>query len=165
MNPAWDYFWPALAAGLVIGAIAGSLAFRKARPRNSLLAGLALTLAAVAAWHWPLGAADRFATRVQAYSRIALDNWEMTQVQSQLGRRPLSRQLLLSGPADDFQRSELARIMSNVPGVGRATWSREDRAVPLIAEGAAAAFLGFLAGLLLAYLVRLHRRHNAQWNW
>ena len=27
------------------------------------------------------------------------------------------------------------------------------------------AVLGFLFGLLLAYLIELHRRYNAQWNW
>jgi hypothetical protein len=37
--------------------------------------------------------------------------------------------------------------------------------VPLIAEGAAVAVLGFLLGLLLAYLVELRRRYNAQYNW
>ena len=31
--------------------------------------------------------------------------------------------------------------------------------------GAGIALLGFLFGLLLAYLGELHRRHNAQWNW
>jgi hypothetical protein len=28
-----------------------------------------------------------------------------------------------------------------------------------------ASLLGFLLGLLLAYLVELRRRYNAQWNW
>jgi membrane associated rhomboid family serine protease len=37
--------------------------------------------------------------------------------------------------------------------------------MPLIAEGAAGAVLGFLFGLLLAYLVELRRRYNAQYNW
>ena len=36
---------------------------------------------------------------------------------------------------------------------------------PLIAEGTGASLLGFLIGLLLAYLVELRRRYNAQWNW
>jgi hypothetical protein len=74
--------------------------------------------------------------------------------------------VLLSGPADDFQRSELVRIIGEVPGVSTATWSANDGAgIPLIVEGAVVAILGFLLGLLLAYLVELRRRHNAQWNW
>jgi hypothetical protein len=36
---------------------------------------------------------------------------------------------------------------------------------PLIAEGGLIALLGFLVGLLLAYLVELRRRYNAQWSW
>jgi ABC-type lipoprotein release transport system permease subunit len=35
----------------------------------------------------------------------------------------------------------------------------------LLVEGLFAAVLGFLLGLLLAYLVELRRRYNAQWNW
>jgi hypothetical protein len=35
----------------------------------------------------------------------------------------------------------------------------------LIAEGGIAAILGFLLGLLVAYLMELRRRFNAQWNW
>jgi ABC-type lipoprotein release transport system permease subunit len=35
----------------------------------------------------------------------------------------------------------------------------------MIAESAAAAVLGFLLGLLLAYLIELHIRYNAQWDW
>jgi hypothetical protein len=77
---------------------------------------------------------------------------------------PLTRRVELSGPADDFQRSELARLMDEIPGVSGATWS-SGRGIPLIAEGLAVTLLGFLLGLLLAYLVELRRRHNAQWNW
>ena len=54
--------------------------------------------------------------------------------------------------------------METLPGVGGATWSAGG-GTPLIAEGAATSLLGFLIGLLLAYLVELRRRYNAQWNW
>jgi hypothetical protein len=72
--------------------------------------------------------------------------------------------VLLSGRADDVQRSELVRIIGSIPGVSRATWSGSG-GTPLIAEGAGASLLGFLIGLVLAYLVELRRRYNAQWNW
>ena len=72
---------------------------------------------------------------------------------------------MLSGAnLDDVQRSELARLLGQIPGVSSATWSNNG-GIPLIAEGAGIALLGFLFGLLLAYLGELHRRHNAQWNW
>jgi hypothetical protein len=73
--------------------------------------------------------------------------------------------LVLSGPADDFQQRELVRTMETLPGVSSATWSAGSGGTPLIAEGAGTSVLGFLIGLVLAYLVELRRRYNAQWNW
>ena len=163
MNVFLNYFWPVAALGLVIGAIVGTIAFRRQR-QFLIAAGVALTLAGAALWHWPLGAADRLTTKVESIAVFVLGDWEMSQVQARLHRRPLTRRLILSGPADDFQRGELVRIMSTIPGVSRATWSDES-GWPLIAEGAGASLLGFLLGLLLAYLVELRRRHNAQWRW
>jgi hypothetical protein len=72
--------------------------------------------------------------------------------------------VLLSGPADDFQQSELVRIIGEVPGVESASWSASS-GIPLIAQGAIAAILGFLSGLVVAYLRELRRRYNANWNW
>ena len=164
MNALWSYFWPVFAAGLVVGAIAGSIAFR--RNRNlALIAGAALAIAAAALWHGPFGAADRFSTRVERGARQALDYYEMTRVTAQLQRNPLSRRLILTGPADDFQHSELVRVLDQLPGVSSVSWSPGRGGFPLIAEGALLALVGFLAGLLLAYLVELHRRYNAQWKW
>lgn len=163
MNAFWSYFWPLFALGFVLGGILGSVALR--RRRHWLIAAGALaTLAGAAAWHWPLGAAERFANQVERNSRVVLVDWEMTQVHAQLHRDPLTRRLMLSGPADDFQRSELVRIMSGVPGVSTATWSKNG-GWPLLLEAAAVAILGFLAGLLLAYVIELRRRYNAQWRW
>jgi hypothetical protein len=70
----------------------------------------------------------------------------------------------LSGPADAFQRSELLRILNLLSGVRDVSWTNRG-GVPLIVESALAAILGFLFGLLLAYLIELRRRYNAQWNW
>ena len=42
---------------------------------------------------------------------------------------------------------------------------RQTRSPFALVEGGAIAVLGFLFGLLLAYLIELHRRYNAQWNW
>ena len=89
----------------------------------------------------------------------------MPQVQARLHRGPLSRRLVLTGQADDFQREELVRIMSEVPGVSTATWDKSAAGIPLIVEAALAALAGFLIGLLLAYVAELRRRYNAQWKW
>ena len=164
MNPLWSYFWPVFAIGLIVGLISGVIGFHRKRKSLFLIAAV-LTLAAVPLWHGPLGAADRFSTHVEADARDALKDLEMPQIATQLRYNPLARELVLAGPADDWQKGELARLLSQVPGVHSVSWSDRRGWMPLIVEGAIVALLGFLFGLLLAYLVELHRRYNAQWNW
>jgi hypothetical protein len=167
MNAFWAYFWPLFGAGLVIGAVTGVFTYRL-NPRGDwkrpILIGILATLVAAALWHGSLGGADRFATRINRAANAVLVRYEMTQVQAHLHRGPLTRQILLAGPADDFQRSELVRYMDQLPGVEATTWG-PGGGPPLIVEGVAVGLIGFCVGLLLAYLVALHRRHNAQWSW
>lgn len=85
-------------------------------------AGVAATLGFGALWHGPLGAGDGFAARADALARTTLEHYEMTAVTARLQRRPLSRTLILSGRADSFQRGELIRILSAVPGVSDVRW-------------------------------------------
>jgi hypothetical protein len=166
MNALWTYFWPIFAAGLVIGAIAGTVAFRRPNKRNVVMVcGIAAAIAAAVLWHWPLGGADQFSSRVERGARQALSYYDMNQVTAQLHRGPLSRRLILTGPADDFQRSELVRVLDQLPGVSSVSWSGGRGGMPLIAEAALMAIVGFLVGLVLAYLFELHRRYNAQWKW
>jgi hypothetical protein len=184
MNAWWGYFLPAFCAGLVFGTIAGAAAFRvkivrpKDRPaepdlidqprqrRNAFLgAGAALSIVAAALWHGPFGAADRFAARIERSARsVLVANYAPKGINVHIHHAPLTRQLILSGPGDDFQRTEAARLLRLIPGVGDAAWTQSAR-IPLIVEGAIAALLGFLFGLLLAYLGELRRRHNSQWTW
>ena len=163
------YFWPSFAAGVVIGAVALTLMFRKwnqgFRKWVVLDFGIGASVLASLLWSGPLGGARRFIDSVELYARKALEYYEMTQVTARLGRGPLTRQLILEGPADDFQRSELARLFSQVPGVSDATWIGGNGAWPIILEGALVAIAGFLVGTLLAYLFERHRRYNAQWSW
>ena len=167
MNAFWAYFWPVFGAGLVIGAVTGIITYRLT-PRHNwkrpILIGMVATLAAAGLWHGPLGGADRFATRIDRAANAVLVRYEMTQVQAHLHRGPLTRQILLAGPADDFQQSELVRYMDQLPGVQAATWGHGG-GIPLIVEGVAVCLVGFGIGLLLAYLVALRRRYNAQWSW
>lgn len=165
MNAFWTYFWPPLGAGLVVGVIAGDFAFRGRWNRTLCLAlGFVVTILLAAAWHGPLGGANEFSTSVEHTIRQALIYNEIPEVSAHLHRDPLSRRVLLSGPADDFQRSELIKLMNEVPGVESASWSG-GRGVPLVVEGGVASVLGFLFGLLVAYLRDKRRRYNAQWNW
>jgi hypothetical protein len=166
MNTLLSYFWPPLAAGLLVGLLAGIIGFPRGKRRNAALGlGIFVSLALAALWHGPLGGADRFSVRVERNARAALDHYEMPKVSAHLHHRPLTRRLMLAGPADDFQTSELARLLSQLPGVSRAQWSRAPAGPPLILEGFGVSIAGFLLGLLLAYLIDLHRRHNAQWTW
>ena len=169
MNPLWAYFWPSFVAGIVIGAIILTIIFRRRLTgwRKWILfdAGVVLAVLSSLLWSGPLGGARRFIDSVEPLGRKALDYYEMTQISARLGRAPLTRELILEGPADDFQTSELVRLMSQLPGVSDATWKGGNGALPIILEGALVAIAGFLVGALLAYLAERHRRHNAQWSW
>jgi membrane protease YdiL (CAAX protease family) len=167
MNAFWAYFWPPFGAGLAVAIIAGAIAFRRRRRRYAALGvGAVVAIALAALWHGPLGAADRFTREVEQVARQALVYNEIPEVSAHLHHGPLTRRVLLSGPADDFQRSQLVIVMEQVPGVETATWSESGGGgTPLIVEGALVALLGFLFGLLVAYLRELRRRYNAQWKW
>lgn len=168
MSPFLDYLWPSAVAGAVIGMVAMTVYHRRemSRLKRWILVDFAL-LAAIGAsllWSGPLGGGRQFINRVEGEVNETLAYYEMTQVHARLGRAPLNRQVLLEGPADDFQKSELARIIGDLPGVSIATWNYQG-ALPIIVEGAIASWVGFLIGWLLAYLVEWRRRENAQWSW
>lgn len=161
----WSYFWPAFTAALAVGVIAGIIAFRRKHINRARAIGLAVAIGVAMLWHGPLGGAHRFAAQVEHDARLTLDNYELPKVTARLQRHPLTRRLILSGPADDFQTSELVRIMGTLSGVSSARWSARGSGTPLIVEGAAVALAGYLLGLVLAYLIELRRRYNANWNW
>ena len=164
MNALWSYFWPAFALGLLVGGIVGIFAWRTTRPRWRLLGiGAVAMLAATFLWHGPFGGADRLAGSAEKIARDTLVYYEMPQVQARMQRGPMTRRMHLRGPADEFQRREIARIMVEIPGVASASWSRRG-GVPLFAEGAVIGLLGYLLGCLLAYGASLHRR-NSQTGW
>ena len=169
----WDLYWPVLVAAFVIGVVAGVIAFRRSAQRQRYLlvlaAGAAATIAATALWHGPAGAAERFRNGVEPVVRETLEFYEMTQVQAGLADDPLGRTLLLSGVADDFQRSELIRILGYVPGVAEVRWRDTGQGashpLPLIVEVELWSLVAFGLGLLLAYLVELRRRARSEWRW
>lgn len=187
MRLLWDHYWPVVAVALVIGVIAGMLAFgplrmrirggpegeqaahRKARliRRLSIPFGAVAVLILTALWHGPLGTADGFRTQVDSAVRFTLDDWEMSEVQGRLAHGPLSRTVVLSGPADNFQRGELVRIIGAVPGVSDVRWTQGRRTfeVPLLAEMELWGFVGFGLGLMLAWFIEMRRRARAEWSW
>lgn len=86
------------------------------------LFGLVAVLGFSALWHGPLGAGERLAQRSETIARRTLDYYELPMIQAKMERGPLTRRLILSGPADDFQRSELLRILDETPGVLSVRW-------------------------------------------
>ena len=100
-----------------------------------LMLGIAASLAFTALWHGPLGAGDRMAARAEVIARRTLDYYALPMIQARMERQPMSRRIVLSGPADNFQRGELVRIMDQIPGILEATWDpaslpQERRVVP-----------------------------------
>ena len=169
MNLFWDLYWPALVAAAVAGVLTGTVAFRRKRGRRNiaLAAGIAAMLVLTWAWHGLGGTGDRLANSVEKSTRQLLVAFEMNPVHAVVERAPLRRTLILSGPADDFQRSELVRILDDVPGVANVRWAdmKSSFTLPLLAEAELAALISFGLGLLLAYLLELRRRSNAEWRW
>ena len=90
--------------------------------RYLVLIGLAAVVGFTALWHGPLGAGDRLARVSETSARKTLDAYEMSMIQAKMQRGPLSRRLILSGPAGDFQRAELVRILDETPGVLEVRW-------------------------------------------
>ena len=84
--------------------------------------GIASTLALTGLWHGPLGAGERIAARAEVIARRTLDYYELPMIQARLARQPLARTIVLSGPADNFQRRELVRVMDQVPGILAVRW-------------------------------------------
>lgn len=85
--------------------------------------GVAAVIAVTWLWHAPLGNGERLAAGIESRARTMLDHYEMTQVGARVERGPLTRRVILTGPADDFQRSEIKRLVEAQPGVGEAAWS------------------------------------------
>ena len=168
MSLLWDLYWPVIVAAAVAGVIAGAFGFRrKKRGRFSLAVGIAAAILFAWIWHGPVGTSDRFVSAVERQTRQVLVDWEMPSVRAVVAREPVRRTLILSGPADDFQRAELVRILNYIPGVGNVRWANSPRtlAIPLLVEAELAALISFGLGLVLAYLLELRRRSRAQWSW
>jgi hypothetical protein len=179
MNFLWDLFWPVLTIAIVLGVSAGAVAFRRASPGQHrktgfphkrilvIGGGVALILAFTAVWHGPLNKAEHFADHIERGARQVLANYEMEKISAVVERNPIGRRIVLSGPADEFQRSELVRIMNEIPGVATVRWTNQAKGfgLPLLVEVELAAFASFSLGLLLAYLLELRRRSRAQWRW
>jgi hypothetical protein len=87
-----------------------------------LLIGLLATIGIAELFHGPFGAAAELETRIEKRARSALNYYELPAVTARLDEKPLSRRLILSGPADDFQRRALVELLGQLPGVNEVRW-------------------------------------------
>jgi hypothetical protein len=168
MRLLWDLYWPVLAVAVLIGGLTATLAMRRSRSAPAFLAGAAAAVLAAFLWHGPLGAADRYRGKIEGAAADTLAYYEMQQVSAALQAGPLRRQIVLSGRADDFQRSELVRIMDALPTIWGARWSDQPARgwpLPLQLEVYFASLLACGLGMLLGYLIELRRRARAEWRW
>jgi len=135
------------------------------RRNTTILAGIAATLAAGALWHGPLGAGSRMAARMEARSQQFLSDWDLPEVHARAATGPISRMIILSGPANDFQRAESKSRILTLPGVEAVAFEDEKvrPPLPLVVEAELAALVGFCIGLIIAYLGELRRR-SRQWD-
>jgi len=90
--------------------------------RTIFLISIAAVVGFTALWHGPFGAGERLVGQAEADARRTLDYYELPIIQAHMQRGPLARRLILSGPADDFQRAELVRILDETPGVLEVRW-------------------------------------------
>jgi hypothetical protein len=91
--------------------------------RNAIIAlGAVSVMLWTFLWHSPLGAGDRFAEHAEIRARRTLDFYELPMIQAHVQRSPLTRRIILSGPADEFQRAELVRILNDIPGILEVRW-------------------------------------------
>lgn len=90
------------------------------------LIGLAAALTAGWVGHGPLGQGESFVASLEARSTAVIRNAELPNVRVRFDRDPLSRQAILSGDANEFQRegqgqfpgiNDRIRAVSGVSGI------------------------------------------------
>lgn len=87
-----------------------------------LALGALATVGVAELYHGPLGAAATLESRIEGRARRVLDAYELPHIQARLDEGPLRRRLILSGPADDFQRRALVDVLGDMPGVNEVRW-------------------------------------------
>lgn len=136
-----------------------------------ILIGLAAVLLMGWVWHGPLGRGAMFVDAIEAHAKRMIDYAELPGISVRFGRSPLTRNAVLSGPADDFQRHGmkdepgLVGRIATVPGVADVRWEDEPHrhgwALPLIVETLAQLTLAYALGFGLGALLFGRRRRQS----
>lgn len=138
------------------------------RPVKFLI-GLAAALLIAWLWHGPGGQGEKLVSRLEADGRNLVAQARLPGVSVQAERAPLSRNLVLSGTANDLQREGLGSQFGvkdyarAVEGVGQVRWDDEPSgfSLPLLAETLIVAALAFLIGFGLATPLFNRRRKTS----
>jgi hypothetical protein len=127
-----------------------------------LLIGLAAALLAGWIHFGPMGNGARYAAGIEARAQEIVAASEIPGVSVRLGKDPLNRMAVLSGPADDFQRNGmggqkgLTERVAEVEGISSVRWADEGKAgfaLPLLAESLVQVALAYLLGLAIGWLL------------
>jgi hypothetical protein len=95
------------------------------------LIGLAAALLAGWIGHGPLGQGTAFVDRLDAQAKAVIKQAELPNVHVRFGRDPLSREAIMSGQADQFQREGMGQFpglddrIRAIPGVSGVRWEGE----------------------------------------
>ncbi len=93
-----------------------------------VLIGLAAALAAALIHYWPLGGGETFIASLEERAEARLRAVALPGVEVRMKRDPLSRVVILSGPANDFQKEGMGSYpglndrMRSIPGVSGVEW-------------------------------------------
>ena len=91
--------------------------------------GLAAALGAGWINHGPLGRGEAFIGQLEAAAQRVVEREGVPGVSARMQREPLARTVIMSGPADEFQRNGMGslpgfdRLMLAIPGVARVEWA------------------------------------------
>jgi hypothetical protein len=132
---------------------------------------IGLVAALVAGWiaHGPLGRGEAFVGQLETRAAQVVGEAELTTVQVRFGRDPLSRQAILSGTANDFQRegqglfpgiNDRVRDMAGASGLRWEGEEGEGGAIPLLLETELLVVLAFLIGVGLGRLIFRPKRES-----
>lgn len=130
-------------------------------PTLKFLVGVAAVSGLAWIHHGPLGNGEAFVRGLEGQARTAVAATEVPGIEVRLGRDPLSRQAILSGEADAFQREgqgELKGIndlVGEIEGISGVRWTDEpeERSIPLLLETWLQVLLAYLVGLGVAWLL------------
>lgn len=130
-------------------------------PMVKFLLGLAAVLLMGWIYHGPVGNGEALIGRLEAQAKQVVTKSDVPGVDVAFSRDPMSRQAIMSGNADRFQREGqgelkgLNDLVAEIPGVSGVRWTDEEptSTMPLIAETLLQLLLAYLIGFGLAWLI------------